>query len=287
MAVFGKRCDQTDSGEARDVYDNTDDETDEPMTGTRSIELEVVVEGTVNEVWQAIATGPGISSWYVPHRFEEQAGAAASVSFGPGVDVEGRVAEFDPPHRIVFDGGEGVEGFSFEWMVEVLDETSCTVRLINSGFGTSDEWDAQFDGMSEGWRMFLSNLQVHLREFSGQAAVANLPTAMWPLDPAPAWARLTHDLGIPAAPKVGDAVTVAAPDAPPLSGVVTDVAATRLTLHLEQPAPGTALVTAEGAGGQSSMSVWSYLYGDKGRAASKGNHEAWQAWLEARVTEAT
>lgn len=287
MAVFGKHCDQTDSGKARNVHDDTDDKTDEPMTGTRSIELEVVVEGAADEVWRAIATGPGITSWYVPHHFEERAGAAASVSFGPGIDVEGRVAAWEPPQRVVFDGGEGVDGFTFEWTVEPVDTATCTVRLINSGFGTGDEWDAQFDGMSEGWRMFLSNLQVHLREFKGQAAVANLPTAMWPLDPAPAWARLTHDLGIPATPKVGDTVAVTAPDAPPLSGVVTEVAATRLTLHLDQPAPGTALVTAEGAGGQSSMSVWSYLYGDEGRAASEGNHQAWQQWLEARVTEAT
>ena len=38
----------------------------------RAIELEVEVPGTPEEVWRAIATGPGISSWYVPHTVEER-----------------------------------------------------------------------------------------------------------------------------------------------------------------------------------------------------------------------
>ena len=35
-------------------------------SGRRSIQVEVEVPGTPEEVWQAIATGPGISSWFVP-----------------------------------------------------------------------------------------------------------------------------------------------------------------------------------------------------------------------------
>ena len=72
----------------------------------------IVAEGTPEEVWQAIATGPGISSWYVPHTVEEREGGAATASFGPGPEmtVPGRVAAWEPPRRIVFDGGEGVGG---------------------------------------------------------------------------------------------------------------------------------------------------------------------------------
>ena len=43
-------------------------------SGRRSIQVEVEVPGTPEEVWQAIATGPGISSWFVPTRSEERAG---------------------------------------------------------------------------------------------------------------------------------------------------------------------------------------------------------------------
>jgi uncharacterized protein YndB with AHSA1/START domain len=43
-------------------------------SGRRSVQVEVEVPGTAEEVWQAIATGPGISSWFVPGEFEERDG---------------------------------------------------------------------------------------------------------------------------------------------------------------------------------------------------------------------
>jgi hypothetical protein len=43
-------------------------------SGRRSVQVEVEVPGTPEEVWQAIATGPGISSWFVPAEFEVREG---------------------------------------------------------------------------------------------------------------------------------------------------------------------------------------------------------------------
>ena len=133
----------------------------------RSIELEIEVVGTPEEVWRAIATGPGISSWYVPHTVEEREGGAAMASFGPGPEMQiaGRVAAWEPPRRVVFDGGEGASGLAFEWLVEARDGGTCVVRLVNSGFGSGDDWDGQYDGMSEGWQLFLLNLKLHLEHF--------------------------------------------------------------------------------------------------------------------------
>ena len=34
-------------------------------SGRRWVQVEVEVHGTPEEVWQALATGPGISSWFV------------------------------------------------------------------------------------------------------------------------------------------------------------------------------------------------------------------------------
>ena len=47
-------------------------------TGRRYVEAEVEVPGTPEEVWQAIATGPGVTSWFVPTRVEERVGGGAS-----------------------------------------------------------------------------------------------------------------------------------------------------------------------------------------------------------------
>ena len=49
-------------------------------SGRRSVQVEVEVPGTPEEVWQAIATGPGVSSWFVPTEVEERATANLSPS---------------------------------------------------------------------------------------------------------------------------------------------------------------------------------------------------------------
>ena len=43
-------------------------------SGRRMVQAEVEVPGTPEEVWRAIATGPGISSWFVPTEIEERVG---------------------------------------------------------------------------------------------------------------------------------------------------------------------------------------------------------------------
>src|SRR3712207_7585820 len=55
-------------------------------SGRRSVEAEVEVPGTPEEVWQAIATGPGISTWFVPTEVEERVGGTVTANFGPGMD---------------------------------------------------------------------------------------------------------------------------------------------------------------------------------------------------------
>jgi len=256
------------------------------MTDDRRIELEVEVPGTPEEVWRAIATGPGISSWYVPHTVEERAGGAASASFGEGPEMQiaGRVAAWEPPRRIVFDGGEGVGGLAFEWLVEARDGGTCVVRLVNSGFGSGADWDSQYDGMTEGWKLFLLNLQLHLRHFSGQSAVAMLPMAMWPRSKADSMARLTSMLGLTATPTLGDRIdTNGQPDVPLLAGRVVDADSWRLAIVLEQPAPGTAIVACEGPGGvedRTGVSVWSYLYGPDAASIVERDRPRWQRWLD-------
>ena len=247
----------------------------------RSLELEVEIPGSPEEAWRAIATGAGISSWYVPHTVEERAGGAASASFGPEpeMQIEGRVAAWDPPRRVVFDGGEGVEGLAFEWTIEARDGGTCVVRLTNSGFDSSEEWDVLYDGMSEGWQLFLLNLRLHMEHFRGRSATASLPTAMWNGTRDEVWTALADALGIPPLPAVGERIEVTAPDAPALAGTVTDVARYRVALLLDQPTPGTAFVAVENLDGAVAASIWCYLYGDDALSAAERDEPLWREWL--------
>lgn len=254
----------------------------------RSLEVEIEVVGTPEQVWRAIATGPGITSWYVPHTVEECEGGAASASFGAGPEMQiaGRVAAWEPPRRVVFDGGEGVEGLAFEWLVEARDEGTCVVRLVNSGFGVGAEWDGQYDAMHEGWLLFLLNLKLHLQYFGGQSARASLPMATWAGSPSDAWIAVTTQLGIVSQPAVGDRLSIAIDSGAALGGVVADVGPRRIALIVEEPAPGTAFLAAESAGELAGVSLWSYLYGPAGDEASRRDEPKWAKWLADRaVTE--
>ena len=75
-------------------------------SGRRSVQVEFEVPGTPEEVWQAIATGPGISSWFVPTEFEERDGKPVAVkfNFGPGMEIRSVVTAWDPPRTFAAQG---------------------------------------------------------------------------------------------------------------------------------------------------------------------------------------
>ena len=252
----------------------------------RSIELEIEVPGTPEQVWKAIATGPGISSWYVPHVFEEHEGASAVASFGPGPEMQipGRVAAWEPPRRIVFDAGEGAVGMAFEWTVEARDGGTCIVRLVNSGFGTGAEWDGQYDAMTDGWGLFLLNLRLHLQHFAGQSATSMLPMGMCAKGRDTAWTDLTAALGIDPAPSIGSRIVLNPSGTPSMAGVVSDIGPRNIALVLDEPAAGTAIVAAEGDDANTGLSIWSYLYGPDGKAAVERDEPLWQQWLGDHAT---
>ena len=70
-------------------------------SGRRFVEVETEVPGTPEEVWQAIATGPGISAWFVPTKLEEREGGAIVLDFGPGMETKAVITAWDAPRRFV------------------------------------------------------------------------------------------------------------------------------------------------------------------------------------------
>ena len=250
----------------------------------RSLEFEVEVDGTPDEVWAAIGTGAGISSWYVPHQLDDHEGGRALASFGPGPEMQipGVVAAYDPPNRIVFTGDERDATLAVEWLVEARDGGSCIVRLVNTGFGTGDDWDAQYDGMADGWQLFLLNLQLHLRHFRGRHGRSMLPMGVLPGPREAAWHTLLAALGLPGSLSVGERVSTAGSGAPALAGTVVRADSWRLALLVDEPAPGTAFLAAEGMGDMVGVSVWSYLYGDERDAIVERDEPRWRDWLAAQ-----
>ena len=257
---------------------------DQAEPGDRAIELSIEVPGSPEEVWEAIATGPGVTSWFIPFEIEGRQGGRVVMDFGAFGAEEASVSAWEPPHRFEYRGG-GEHPLAYEWLVEARDGGSCIVRLVNSGFGQGEDWDGEYDGMSEGWRIFLESLRLQLTHHRGRRGRAVIPTVNLPGPNRAAWSALCAALGIPDDRAAGDAVRT--PDGVPrLAGQVDTVlstgAATTYLLVLDEPAPGTGFISVEGDGPQAAGSVYLYLYGDEARAGAE-----WAAWLTARVPAMT
>ena len=67
--------------------------------GRRSVQVEVEVPGTPEQVWEAIATGPGVGAWFVPTEIDGRIGGAETTHFGGGMDSVDTITEWDAPHR--------------------------------------------------------------------------------------------------------------------------------------------------------------------------------------------
>ncbi|HEY8340850.1 MAG TPA: SRPBCC domain-containing protein [Egibacteraceae bacterium] len=251
--------------------------------GTRAIRVEVEVPGTPEQVWEAIATGPGISTWFVPAEVAEREGGEIVLhDLAPGLDDSGRITVWDPPRRLVYESsGEEGQRLAHEWLVEARSGSTCVVRLVNSGFGAGDEWDETIASMEEGWRLFLDNLRLVLTHFPGRRARHVIVGGVSRRPAAEEWPALRASLGLPAT-AVGQRVATSGADAPPLAGVVERETPTMLTLRLGEPTEGIGFLAAEEFGGQTMTSVYLYLLGDDADEVAARELPRWQAWTTAQ-----
>ena len=252
---------------------------------SRAIELEVEVPGTPEEVWEAIATGPGVTSWYVPFEVEPREDGRITLDFGTFGRVEAVVSALDRPHRFAYRGAREEEPLAHEWIVEGRGRGTCVVRLVNSGFGEGDDWDLQYDAMGEGWQIFLQSLRLHLTHHRGERASAVVSSVLLSGPHRAAWDRFCQEMGLRSDLGPGDTVRTGA-GSPALAGRVESVLrtahATTYLLLLDQPATGTGFITVEGDGEQVAGSVYLYLYGGDDQLG-----RMWPAWLAERFPPMT
>jgi len=252
-------------------------------SGRRSIQVEVEVDGTPEEVWKTIATGPGISSWFVPAEVEERVGGKVVSHFGPGMDSVAIVNVWDPPHRFAAEShglGPKAPALATEWTVEARSGGKCIVRVVHSLFASTDDWDNQLESIESGWPAFFRILRLYLTHFAGQACTGFQAMGFAPGPVSPAWESLTGSLGLEGATPGQRLHTPAGP--PPLAGAVEAVRDGKnpyVLVLLDEPAPGAAFFTAGSMGSQVFLSMSFYLYGDTAAATAARDEPPWQNWV--------
>ena len=256
-------------------------------SGRRYVQAEVEVPGTPEQVWDAIATGPGVSSWFVPTEIDQRIGGKAKMNFGPGMDAVATVTAWEPPHRFAADSRDDPNPASptiaTEWIVESRGGGTCTVRVIHSWFAETDDWDKQFEGHEQGWVVFFRILRAYLTHFPGQHARSFQVMAMAPGDVPSVWQALTEPLGLSAA-LAGNTV-MSSSDAPQFTATVERVGTREhpeLLLRLQRPVPGLAHLFAMPMGGTIVLPARFFLFGADAQKAAAEMEPRWKAWMEQR-----
>ncbi|MGB3357167.1 MAG: SRPBCC domain-containing protein [Mycobacterium sp.] len=252
--------------------------------GRRWVEMEFLVPGTPEQVWHAIATGPGMSAWFTPTSVDERVGGAIEFDFGDGSDSPGVVTEWEPPVRFGYEehGWSGdAPPVATEVVVRSRSGDRCVVRMVHSLFTDRDDWDDELESFESGWPGFFEVLRVYLAHFAGQPAASARVMTVHPGGATEAWSTLAAALGVSGL-DVGSHVQSPS-GAPQLAGVVERVhqdAQTReMMLRVSAPAPGVAVIGGFGMGDQSRLMVSIYFYGETAADTATVEQPKWHAWM--------
>ena len=240
------------------------------MTHPFEIELETTLPASPEQVWEAIATGPGIDSWFMGrNEVEAREGGVAAMDTG-GHREEAVITAYEPGKRIATRTSTGEDGrfMAFEYLIEGRGRGSTVLRVVHSGL-LGDDWQDEYDALRRGWPFHLHTLREYLAHFPGRAGVPVFAVA-----PAggksqqEVRAALVRGLSLPAPVDVGARVHAEPAGLAPLDGEVVWADEER-----------TEVRTADGIytfhHGSGVALMFHHLFGpDTERAEA-----AWQQWL--------
>ena len=247
------------------------------------LELSIEVPGTPEQVWQAIATAAGMSSWYLPTDLEEGVGGAVHFTIGEHMGADGEVTGWDPPRRLAFDedwaGLMGVDPatlspLTWEFLVEAQSGGTCVVRVTGSGFGTGADWESEWwDELAPAWLPYFDNLRLYLSDFAGQEATRMEVEAAHPAGAEALWSTVADAVGLGQ-----EGATVELCDA---TGTVEKLGERQALVRLTAPVPGVLNLYVDGrGGGGATAGVRAYLFAADAADHVRRAEPAWRAWLQ-------
>lgn len=239
------------------------------MTRPFEIRNEITVEATPDEVWEAIATGPGVDSWLMGHW--EIDSADKTVTFTMFGEVSsGTITAWEPGHRFAWQEDTNPDGTftAREWLIEGLDSGGTVLRGVHSGL-LGDNWEAEYNGLSFGDHAFTAQLAVYLTHFAPLIATGSL-FMPGPITEDP-WAALAAAVGVSADAADGQPARLSVPGIEPVDGTVEFVVSPR-ALGLRSDDAMYLLIH----GYDGMVAATAHYFDDRDRSTET---EAWQHWL--------
>lgn len=251
--------------------------------GRRRVEMYFDTPGTPQQVWAAMATGPGNAAWFARATIEERVGGLLRFDFMPGMSSQGEVTAWDPPRRFAYVEPEwepGAPPIETEITIRPGDGPGCAVRMTHTIRTDSSRWDASLQNFEDNWPGFFKVLRHYLANFADRPA-ASFQVMTQTSDALEAvWNRMTGALGLVDA-KAGEKRRVTGPQV--LSGTVEEVRQDAsqhfVMLFLDQPVGVAWVGSWRGAGSPVTASAAFYFYGANAQDTVATAESAWQDWL--------
>jgi hypothetical protein len=224
------------------------------------IHREVPLDAAPEQVWEAIATGPGLAAWFMPMEIDPDSPMVQS---------------WEPGRRLAIRTPSAPDGSfqAFDYRIEGSGPGRADLRFIHSGF-TADDWGDDYDVLTgRGWDMYLHTLGQYLVHFAGRPALYLEAEAPPSSAEADGWGRLLAALGLAEPVEVGAAVRIDLPGVGPVEAVVDYATPTFVGLR----AP-LALIRFHGRGGLGmpvAVSQHTYVATFDVASARRG----WESWL--------
>ena len=247
------------------------------------MELTFELPGTPEQVWDAIATANGISSWMMPTELEEREGGRVAFHMGEDLSSEGTVTGWDPPRRLVYEepdwaalagrAGAPVTPLVSEFLVEARSGGSCVLRVVTSGFGTGTEWEQEFfTDMERYWTPAFDVLRLYLTHFPGQR-VTSLSAS------APVGGRAADVLDALRA-ALGGGVVGEPVECRGHVGEVALAGDVSLVVRVTEPVQGLLTFSAHDSGDEGAVAALEgHLFSEGAAAYVERERPAWDAWL--------
>jgi uncharacterized protein YndB with AHSA1/START domain len=243
------------------------------------LDQQIEIEATPEQVWAAIATGPGVDSWFMG-RSEIEPGEGGSTRLTMLGQIEtATITAWQPGERFAHRGPAGPDGtfMALEYLIEARAGASTVLRIVQSGV-LGDNWDAEYEAMQAGWPMYLETLVAYLTHFADRTATpvtAILPGAG---DGSHVFAELCRQFGLSAPAAVGQPARL---ETGPMETAqlavrgVVDCASEPHYLGVRTPDALYRFIHSGSERGNAVV-IGHHIFADIDRAATE---QAWQSWL--------
>ena len=238
------------------------------------MDKQIDVDATPEQIWDAIATGPGIDSWFMGRSEIEPGEGGATRLTMLGQTESSTITAWQPgrrfAHRHQRRPRRHVHGLRVPHRGARGREH--VPRLVQSGV-LGDNWETEYEAMQAGWPMYLETLVAYLTHFTGRTATPVTAIAPGAGDGEQVWPAISARFGLTGTVSLGAPARLTAP------GIAVDGVVDCVSLpHYFGVRTTDALYRFIHSGRDrgNAVVIGHHIFAEVDRAAAE---QAWQTWL--------